>query len=288
MQQQTGKLMMSTITTIALVVLSSAVAATATNLRSRRYPPGQDADGWLCRSGWTRFGDRFHQHCYKRLSRFHACSTGSGSACQTCKAEADRTNSNHCTACNTGYVLSGTVCKATTSDVHACETGDESACATCEDQSQRKTSNHCATCNSGYVLSGTECLLGDGSRPAWKGPDYERGTYDDAKAKCAALGAYLAVPSSAAENTFLAGILMNPHGRSTWLGYDHTASTNWADGRTPASNASDANGWRLLGPTIFGWDMKDGTKPVLNLETDGVWSMTARTGDMDALCEKSV
>ncbi|CAJ1422138.1 unnamed protein product, partial [Effrenium voratum] len=82
-----------------------------------------------------------------------SCSTGSGTRCKTCQSKRDRTAVDHCTSCNSGHYLSGTLCKA-----YSCSTASSgSKCRTCKSQSSRTVNNHCATCNSGYVLIGKDC-----------------------------------------------------------------------------------------------------------------------------------
>merc|ERR1719293_539073 len=68
--------------------------------------------------------------------------------------QTQRTTTNHCSACNAGYYLSGTGCKA-----YTCSTGTYSGCRSCMTQTQRTTTNHCSACNAGYYLSATGCKI---------------------------------------------------------------------------------------------------------------------------------
>ncbi|CAJ1379259.1 unnamed protein product, partial [Effrenium voratum] len=94
----------------------------------------------------------------------YSCSTGSGSRCKTCKNKEDREATNHCTACNSGYYLSGKTCKA-----YSCSTGSGSNCKTCKGQSSRTANNQCSACNSGYALVGTSCKNSHTVISGWSG-----------------------------------------------------------------------------------------------------------------------
>jgi len=128
------------------------------------------------------------------------------------------------------------------------------------------------TCPQGWKVHGGDC--------------YQRQTqgkfYDAAKSVCSGLGAHLAVPNTAAENTFLT-TTMNPKGDSyTWLGFDYTNGEKWEDG----GSADSTSGWRVLYNVHDAADRVNG-EPVVFIRPDGAWSFEGKSYNYPYICEKA-
>jgi len=118
--------------------------------------------------------------------------------------------------------------------------------------------------------------------------------YSDARTACGLLGhtsvnpkqSYLAVPNSAAENTFLA-TTMNPNEAGSdafiWIGFDYSNGQKWEDG----SNSDATSSWRVLYSQEDANHKADetGAMPVVFMRSDGGWAFAAKTPINQYICE---
>ena len=107
-----------------------------------------------------------------------------------------------------------------------------------------------------------------------------RKRYNDARKNCSAKGAIIAVPNTKDENVFLA-TTMNPDGKYTWIGFDHSNSEMWEDG----TSSSSTNSWRKLNE-VDDFGIRN-SQPVIFMKRDNSWQFEPKSYSYQFVCEKN-